>query len=104
MNHIWIVMIALGVLTFAIRLSFVMLFGNWQPPEVVKKGLRYVPVAVLTAIFLPELLLKDGAFSFSIANPRLVAGIIAIVVAWRTKNALWTIAIGMAAFWLLRLI
>jgi len=104
MSQIWIVMITLGFLTFAIRLSFVLLFGRWQPPELVKKGLRYVPVAVLTAIFIPELLLQGGAFNFSLSNPRLIAGIIAIVVAWRTKNALWTIAIGMAAFWLLRLI
>ena len=104
MSQIWIVMLALGALTYAIRLSFVFLFGNWQPPEVVKKGLRYVPVAVLTAIFLPELLLQDGAFSFSLANPRLIAGLLAILVAWRTKNALWTIALGMTAFWLLRMI
>ena len=97
-------MITLGLLTFAIRLSFVLLFGKWQPPELVVKGLRYVPVAVLTAIFLPELLTQDGAFSFSFANPRLIAGVIAIAVAWRTKNAVWTIALGMAAFWLLRMI
>lgn len=104
MSRIWIVMLALGTLTFAIRLSFVLLFGNWQPPEVVKKGLHYVPVAVLTAIFLPELLLQDGAFSFSPDNPRLIAGFLAIIAAWRTKNALWTIALGMVVFWLLRAI
>jgi branched-subunit amino acid transport protein len=104
MSRIWIVMIALGVLTLTIRLSFVLLFGHWQPPEVVKKGFRYVPVAVLTAIFLPELLLQDGAFLFSLANPRLIAGLAAVFIAWRTKNALWTIALGMVVFWLLRAI
>ena len=104
MTEIWVVMLALGLLTYAIRLSFTVLFARWQPPEVVKQGLRYVPVAVLIAIFVPEILLREGAFSFSLANPRLLAGVVAILVAWRTKNAIWTIAAGMGVFWLLRLI
>ncbi len=104
MSEIWVVMLVLGVLTFAIRLSFTVLFGRWQPPEIIERSLRYVPVAVLTAIFLPELLLQDGAFSFSLANPRLIAGLAAVLVAWRTKSAIWTITLGMAVFLLLRLI
>jgi branched-subunit amino acid transport protein len=98
MSDIWLVMIVLGLLTFATRLSFVLLLGKWQPPDIVRRGLRYVPVAVLTAIFIPEILLKDGSFTLSPANPRLIAGILAILVAWKTKNALWTIATGMAVY------
>lgn len=104
MSEIWVVMIVLGLLTFAIRLSFILLFERWQPPELVQRGLRYVPVAVLTAIYLPELLLQDGTFNFSLANPRLIAGLVAILVAWHTKNAIWTIAAGMVIFWLLQVI
>ena len=101
MNGIWFPMLALGLLTFATRLSFILLFVRWQPPEIVRRGLRYVPVSVLTAIFLPELLLVNGELTFAAANPRLIAGLFAILVAWRTKSALWTIAVGMAVFWLL---
>lgn len=101
MSGIWIVMIALGLLTFATRLSFVLLLERWQPPEIVSRGLRYVPVAVLTAIFIPEMLGGNGGLEFSLANPRLIAGIAAIFIAWKTRNALWTIAAGMIIYTLL---
>lgn len=100
MNSIWLPLILIGVLTFLTRLSFILLFGRWQPPEIIRRGLRYVPVSVLTAIFLPELLLIEGQLSFSITNPRLIAGIVAILVAWKTRSALWSIAAGLAVFWL----
>ena len=104
MSKIWIVMIAVGLLTFATRLSFVLLLERWQPPEIIRRGLRYVPVAVLTAIFIPEMLISDGTLVLSPLNPRLIAGIAAILVAWKTKSALWTIAIGMIVFALVNMV
>ena len=101
MSSTWIVMISVGILTFLIRLSFVYLFDKWEPPDVVTRGLRFVPVAILTAIFIPEMALIEGSLAISLNNIRLLAGMIAILVAWRTKSALWTIGIGMGAFWLL---
>ena len=100
MSNIWIVMIILGLLTFGLRLSFVLLLERWQPPELVARALRFVPVAVLTAIFIPEILLRDGSFTVLPLNPRLFAGVAAILIAWKTKSALWTITAGMAIFWL----
>jgi branched-subunit amino acid transport protein len=67
----------------------------------VQSALRYVPVAVLTAIIVPEILSSDGVLDFSLGNARLIAGVITALVAWRTKSALWTIAAGMAAFLIL---
>ncbi len=94
------VMIILGMLTFGLRLSFVLLLERWQPPELVTRALRLVPVAVLTAIFIPEILMHNGSFSVLPFNPRLLAGAAAIFIAWKTKSALWTISAGMAIFWL----
>jgi branched-subunit amino acid transport protein len=50
------------------------------------------------------LLIRDGAIFLSPMNARLIAGVIAMVVAWRTKNTLLTIAAGMIALWILQLI
>ena len=96
MSSIWIVMIVVGLLTFLIRLSFILLLERWEPPQVVRSALRYVPVAALTAIIVPELLVVNESLDFSLGNARLIAGVIAALVAWRSKNALWTIAAGMA--------
>ena len=100
--NIWVIIIVIGLITFAIRLSFILLFGVVDVPPLLRRALRFVPGAILSAIILPDLLLQDEKLSLSLGNERLLAGGIAILVAWRTKNVLLTIAVGMAAFWLFR--
>jgi branched-subunit amino acid transport protein len=102
MNNIWPAMIGLGILTFLIRFSFIALLDRWQAPPLVQRALRFVPVAVLTAIIVPELmLLPNGSFNPNLLNPRLLAGIVAVIIAWETKNVILTIVIGMIVFWVL---
>jgi len=93
--------LGMGVITFAIRLA--MLLGQFEMPTVVQRALRYVPFAVLSAIIAPELLLPapNNALNISLGNARLLAGVIAIVVAARTHNVLLTIIVGMVTLWLL---
>lgn len=93
----WPVLIAGGLLTYLIRLSFIVLLGRVETPLMVQRALRFVPPAVLSAIIFQQILLNDGEVFLSPLNPRLLAGIVAVVVAWRTRNALLTIAVGMAA-------
>jgi branched-subunit amino acid transport protein len=92
----------MGLITYAIRLSFILLLENVEIPTRVKQALKYVPPAVLSAIIAPEMFRPGGTLDISFNNARLLAGLIAIVVAWRTKNALWTVAVGMAVLWLLQ--
>lgn len=99
--NLWLVMIAIGIATFAIRLSFIYLFGKVQIPALVTRALRYVPPAVLSAIVFPELLMPGGQFDLSFGNGRLVAGLLAAVVAWRTKNVVLTIVTGMLVLYIL---
>ena len=94
---LWLTILLAGVLTYSIRLSFIQLFANRDIPPFIMRALQFVPPAVLTAIIFPELFIQDGNPSLSLANGRLIAGLIAIVVAWRTKNVVLTILVGMGA-------
>jgi branched-subunit amino acid transport protein len=91
--------IACGVVTFLLRLSFIALHGRVNMPDWFTQALTFVPVAVLSAIALPEILVREGEADLSPLNPRLIAGIVAVVVAWRTKSVMWTIVVGMAVMW-----
>jgi branched-subunit amino acid transport protein len=101
--NIWIVMIALGLLTFTIRFSFIALLERIKLPVTFQRALRFVPIAVLSAIIAPELGYSNDALAISPTNPRLIAGVVATVVAFWTKNVFWTLLAGMAVFWILRM-
>jgi branched-subunit amino acid transport protein len=100
--NIWIVMLFGGLITFGMRFSFIYLFGKIDVPNTLRRALHYVPPAVLSAIILPELLLTEGTLDISFTNTRLLAGLIAIVTAWYSRNTLLTILVGMAALFLLQ--
>jgi len=101
---LWLTIVGMGLVTYAIRLSVITLLGRVELPPNFQRALRFVPPAVLSAIIFPEILRPGGTFYFSPANPRLIAGLIAGLVAWRTKNVLLTIAAGMVALWILQAI
>ncbi len=100
--NLWLVIIGMGLITYAIRLSMIVLLERVTITDTMRSALRFVPAAVLSAIILPELLQPGGTLDISLGNDRLLAGLLAMLVAWRTKNVLYTIAVGMAALWILQ--
>lgn len=101
---IWLVFLLGGLLTFGMRYSFIYLLGRYELPETLRRALRFVPPAVLSAIVFPELFIRAGEFNLSLTNFRLLAGLAAVLVAWRTKNTLLTILAGMIALLVLEFV
>lgn len=94
---LWIVIACMSVVTFALRASFLLLPARVAIPPLARRALRFVPAAVLTALWAPEIFLHKGALSFGMANAQLLAGIVAIAVAWRWKQVYATIVAGLAS-------
>jgi branched-subunit amino acid transport protein len=99
---LWIVIILMGLVTYGLRLSLIALMGRFEVPPLVSRGLRFVPPAVLSAIILPELLQPEGKLNLTLSNARLLAGLLATLVAWRTRNVLLTVGAGMVGLWILQ--
>ncbi len=91
-----------GLLTFAVRYSFIALEGHYRPPGWFIRWLPFVPIAALTALVAPEVLLVAGKLSLDIDNLHLWAALVAIAVAARWRNTLLTIASGFVTLGLLR--
>jgi len=102
--RLWLIFLAAGLLTYAMRLSFILLWGKIDVPAWLKRALRFVPPAVLTAIFFPELFMPGGVLDLTPGNARLIAGTLAALVAWRTRNIVLTILVGMGALLLIQYI
>lgn len=94
--NVWLLILLAGLATFATRLSMILLLERVPMPDWFRRALRFVPLAVLSAIALPDLVLRNGAPDLSFQNPYLPSGLAAILVAWRTRNVLLTILAGMA--------
>ena len=92
------------VVTFGVRYPVLALVGRINLSQSVERALKFVPVAVLSALSAPIVLIHDGTWNLSPCNDYLIASIVAILVAWKTRNLLLTIIIGMAAFILMKFI
>ncbi|MBS3966566.1 MAG: AzlD domain-containing protein [Truepera sp.] len=99
---IWLAILGMGLITFGLRLSFLALSGRLAAPDWLTRALRFVPVAVLTALVVPAIIYREGVLSLSLSNERLIAGLLAAIVAWRTRSVLATLAVGMGGVWLLQ--
>jgi len=94
---LWLTIAGMAAVTYALRASFLVLPPSVETPPLLRRALRYVPAAVLTAIWAPELLLQDRVLFLALENERLLAGAVAIAAAWRWRLTSVTIAAGLLA-------
>ncbi|MCP3973898.1 MAG: AzlD domain-containing protein [bacterium] len=97
----WLIVLLVALGTYLTRLSFIGILGDREIPTSIERPLRLVAPAAIAAIAIPELIAPAGPVDLSFDNLRLFAGLIAIVVAWKTRSIGWTIATGMTSLWLL---
>jgi branched-subunit amino acid transport protein len=100
----WLIIIGMGLITHALRLVMILSSGRLVINASLRRALRFAPAAVLAAIILPEMLQPAGMPDVSPGNDRLLAGLVAMAVAWRTQNMIWTVAVGMVLLWILQAI
>lgn len=96
---LWIVILAVGALNYASRLSFIAFFAHRTMPPLLARALRYVPAAMLTALIVP-MIVAPAVGPLSV-NPKIPAALVASVVAWTTKSTPKTLASGMLALWVM---
>jgi len=99
---LWVVIIAVGALNYASRLSFIAFFARRTMPPLLARALRYVPAAMLAALIVP--MIAAPAVGGDAFNPRIPAALVAAAVAWTTRSTPKTLAAGMLALWILKAI
>ena len=92
----WLTVAGMLAVTFASRYAGLAL--RTDLPAFWVRFLHFVPIAVFAALVTPSL---EGAYGEG--EIRLAGAALAAAVAWRTRNLGLAIAVGMLAFWLLRI-
>lgn len=94
MSDVWLTILLAGAGTYLLRLSFLAFAHRLVDlPPLVERVLRQIPPAVLAALVLPQLVRPEG--SLDLWQPQLLAGAIAAVVSWKTRNIAATLVVGM---------
>ncbi|MDK2125611.1 AzlD domain-containing protein [Parachitinimonas caeni] len=95
----FLTIVGMAVLTFAIRYLPYAFGGRLVFPPALQAALRYVPVAVLTAIIVPTVLLPDGShWQLSWRNPAIIGSLASALIVWRTRHLLAAIGGGMLIY------
>lgn len=94
--QIWIIILALGAGTFALRFSFLGLLGGRELPEWALRHLRYTAVAIMPGMITPMILFPP-ATGGQLDAVRLGATLATIAISLLTRNAVLTILGGSLA-------
>ena len=103
-TDLWTVAVILGltVVTVLTRCLFFISSKPWQLPGWAQRGLQYAPIAALSAVILPELVLSQGVFTPDWRDARwFAAGVACIWFFWRRGSGqvvLGTIIVGMLVY------
>ena len=92
--------VGMACATYLCRYPVLALVTRINLPPVVIDAMQFVPVAVLTAIIAPVVLAPAGVLALTYHNRYLVAAVATTMVAWRSRNLLLTIGVGMGVWWL----
>lgn len=100
----------MALVTYLTRMLPIVVLSKMNLPQWFYRWLSFVPVAVLAALVIPELLLVPSNDSqapvllLSASNFKLIASIPTFAVAAKSKNLFLSLVTGMAAILLLNLI
>ena len=99
---VWLTIIFCGLVTIAVRASFIVLSAETQVPNWLHCGLKYVAAAVLPALIAPDVLFRDLQTDDVLNVYRIIAAMLAGLVAYKTKSTLATLITGMTVLLLLK--
>jgi branched-subunit amino acid transport protein len=99
-TEIWTlaVIVCMAALTVVARSFFFISDKAWQLPHWAQRGLQYAPIAALSAVVVPEVVMNQGALITTWQYARLFAAAVGVVVYFAKRDVLLTIVLGMAVY------
>ena len=94
---LWVT-VGLAVVTVVSRSFFFISSKPWQLPHWAQRGLQYAPIAALSAVVVPEIVMSQGELITTWQDARLFAASAGIAIYYAKRNVLLTILGGMAVY------
>jgi branched-subunit amino acid transport protein len=90
--------VALGGVTVLTRGFFFISSKPWSLPHWAQRGLQYAPIAALSAVVVPEVVMSQGALVQTWQDARLYAAVAGAAWFFWRRSVLGTIVSGMAVY------
>jgi branched-subunit amino acid transport protein len=97
-SYIWAVVIGMGVANYALRLLPIAVLSRLELPRPILRWLSFIPVSVLAALVVVEVLRPDGSWLPPASNPYLFAAVPTAYIFYRTRSFLGATLAGIALF------
>lgn len=92
------VIAGLAVVTVLTRSFFFLSNKPWHLPHWAQRGLQYAPIAALSAVVVPEIVMSQGQLITTWQDARLFAATAGALIYVAKRNVLLTILGGMAVY------
>ncbi len=103
-KEVLLILIGMSLVTFLPRMLPIAILSKVNLPNWFLTWLKYIPVAVLSALLAPTLFMQGNHVALHFSNKALWASIPCFFIAARTKNLFLTVSVGILAMFLLQLI
>lgn len=100
MTDVWTlaVIVGLAVVTVVTRSFFFISSKPWHLPHWAQRGLQYAPIAALSAVVIPEVVMTQGQLISTWQDARLFAAAVGVAAFYWRRDVLLTIVAGMAVY------
>ena len=92
------VIVGLALVTVLTRSFFFMSNQAWHLPGWAQRGLQYAPIAALSAVVVPEIVMSQGQLIATWQDARLFAAAAGAATYFWRRDVLLTIVLGMAVY------
>ena len=92
------VIVGLAMVTVVSRSFFFFSNSEWDLPHWAQRGLQYAPIAALSAVVVPEIVMAQGALITTWEDARIYAAAVGVAVYFAKRDVLMTIVLGMAVY------
>lgn len=96
----WTLLVILGltVVTVLARCFFFISDRAWHLPPWAQRGLQFAPMAALSAVVVPEIVMTQGQFIGTWQDARVFAAVVGVAVFFWRRDVLQTILFGMVVY------
>ena len=93
-----VTILCMTVVTVITRCFFFISEREWKLPHWAQRGLQYAPIAALSAVVVPEVVMTQGQLIGSLHDARIYAAAAGVAAYFWRRDVMATIVVGMAVF------